>query len=141
MFELLKELFRKYPTSFQSEKALKFEEIKNFDNIAEIKDYIIDSVAIEKSYDIESWETLLSKRFKIKVFKSKKSLEQIKALNSLRNIILHSGNKTNSRFSNEMSRFLKTPVPIGEPFGLSMKKYFEVLHATFSLLIKNVENN
>ncbi len=140
MFELLKELFKKYPTSFQSEKVLKFEDIKNFGNIDEVKDYIIDSVAVEKSYDIETWETLLSQRFKIKVFKSKKYLERIRALNALRNIILHSGSKTTSRFSKEMSKLLKTPVPIGEPFNLDMKKYFEVLHTTFSLLIRNIEN-
>jgi hypothetical protein len=140
MFELLKELFKKYPASFQSEKVLKFEDIKNFVNIDEVKDYFIDLVAIEKSYAIETWETLLSQRFKIKVFKSKKDLERIQALNALRNIILHSGSKTNSHFRKEMGQFLKTPVPIGKPFNLDMKKLFEVLHTEFSLLIRNIEN-
>lgn len=140
MFEILKELFKKYPTSFRSEKIVKYEDLKDFSNIAEIKEYFIDSVAIEKSYDIEAWAEFLLKRFHIKVFTSKKDLERIRALNALRNIILHSGGKTNSRFRKEMSPLLKSPVPIGKPFSLNRKKYFGTLYNRFSILIRNVEN-
>ena len=140
MFEILKELFKKYPTSFRSEKIVKYEDLKDFSDIAEIKEYFIDSVAIEKSYDIEAWAEFLLKRFQIKIFKSKKDLERIRALNAVRNIILHSGGKTSSRFRKEMSTFLKVPVPIGKPFKLDRKKYFGVLYTVYSTVIRNIEN-
>ncbi len=141
MFEILKELFKKYPTSFKSEKIIKFEDIKDFCDITEVKEYFMDSVAVEKSQDIEAWAEFLFKRFGVKIFKTKKDLERIQALNSLRNIILHSGGKTNSRFRKEMSPFLKSPISIGVPFSVDRKTYFSALHNGFSILIRNVENS
>jgi len=140
MFEILKDLFKKYPSSFKSEKIIKFEDIKDFKKVKDIKDYFIDSVAIEKSYDIEIWASFLSQRFGVVIFKKKKDLLRLKALNSLRNIILHSGSKTNSKFRKEMKDFIKYPVPIGKTFGLDMKRYFTTLYRLLKTLIVNIEN-
>lgn len=137
--ELLKDLFKKYPTSFRSEKTIRFEDIKDFENIKEIKDYFVDSLAIDKSYDIEMWVKFLEQKFSIKVFKSKKELSNFRMLNSLRNIILHSGSRTNAKFRGEMRTFIKTPVPLGEVFKLDRMKYFQILHGYFVKLIANLE--
>lgn len=139
MFEMLKELFRKYPSSFQSEKVLKFEDIKDFKKVTEVKNYLIDSVAIEKSQDIESWATFLSQRFGIEIFKTKKDLERMKLLNALRNITLHSGGKTNSRFRKQVSGILKSKIPIGKAHSLDMKKFFAGLYGELSGLIRDLE--
>ncbi len=141
MFEILKDLFKRYPGSFAPEKIIKFEDIKHFKKVKDIKDYFIDSVAIEKSYDIESWTDFLHQKFGLNIFKSKKDLIKLKALNSIRNIILHSGSKTNSKFSKEMKGFINSPVPIGEKFNLDMKKYFGILYGTLINLITNFEKN
>jgi hypothetical protein len=139
MFEFLKELFRKYPSSFKSEKIVRFEDIKGFENVSDIKDYFIDSYAIEKSYDIETWTNFLAQKFDIKIFKNKKDLQRFKALNSLRNLILHSGSKTNSKFRNEMKIFIKSSVPLGRSFNLDRKKYFAILYAMLKLMIITIE--
>src|SRR3989344_5813749 len=39
MFESLKELLNKYPNAFSSEKVAKFEDIKDFKKITEVKNY------------------------------------------------------------------------------------------------------
>jgi len=141
VFELLKDLFKKYPTSFKSEKIAKFEDIKDFKNIKEVKDFFIDSLAIEKSYDIERWANLLLQKFGIAIFKKKKELSLLLALNSLRNIIMHSGSKTTSKFRKEMKSFIKVPVPIGKPFKPDMKKYFTTLYNILRTLIKNIKKS
>ncbi|MCX6764357.1 MAG: hypothetical protein NTU58_01480 [Candidatus Nealsonbacteria bacterium] len=141
MFEFLKDLFRRHTHSFQSDKIAKFEDIKDFKTVKEVKEYFIDSFAIEKSYDIETWTSFLNQRFGIIIFKNRKDLLRFKALNSIRNLILHSGSKTNVKFRNEMRNLLKTPVPIGKPFKLDMKRYFVVLHSCLQILIKNIEKS
>ena len=141
MFEFLKELLRKYPNSFKSEKIIKFDDIKDFEQIADIKDYFIDSYAIEKSYDIEEWSKFLLQKFGIRVFKNSKDLQRFKALNSFRNLMLHSGSKTNSKFRNEMKIFLKTKVPLGEKVNLDREKYFHILYTMLKLLIVNIEKS
>ena len=141
MFEMLKELFKKYPSSFSSEKIIKFEDIKDFKKIKDVKDYFIDSLAIEKSYDIETWINFLNQKFGIVVFKKKKDLLRFKALNSLRNIIMHSGGKTNSKFRKEMRGFIKSPVPIGKTINLDRQRYFSILYGTLGMLIGDIEKN
>jgi hypothetical protein len=141
MFEFLKNLFKKYPTSFKSDKVIKFMDIKDFKDVTEIRDYFIDSIAIEKSYDIDTWNSFIQQKFRIKVFKSKRQLGQFKMLNALRNLILHSGSKTNSKFRNEMRNFIKTPVPLGDKFTLDREKYFYILYRHMKLLVTTIESN
>lgn len=141
MFEVLKELFKKYPSSFSSEKIIKFADIKDFQKMRDIKDYFMDSLAIEKSYEIETWVNYLSQRFGISVFKKKGELARFKALNSLRNIMLHSGSKTNSKFRKELRNFVKSPIPIGEALNLDRRKYFGILYVTFKKIISEIEKS
>lgn len=141
MSDFLKELFLKYPSSFESEKMIRFEEIDDFKNITEIKRYFVDSVAIEKSYDIKSWLDYLDKKFGIKIFKTKKQLHGFLMLNALRNIFMHAGGKTNSKFRNEMKTFLKAKVSSGQEVSLDRKKYFEVLYYELNCIIKNLKKN
>jgi hypothetical protein len=142
MLDLLKDLFRKYPHSFKCEKLARFDEIEDFKNIKEVKEYFIDSLAIEKSYGgIESWTDCLGQKFRIKVFKTKKQFKLLRMLNELRNVFLHAGGKTTSKFRNKMKTFIKSEVPLNQKITLDRKKYFEVLyHILFSLAI-NIENN
>ena len=72
MYDLLRDLFKKYPKSFKTEKIFNYEEISEFKNIKEIKEYIVDSLAIEKAYDIKSWCEFINRNFKITIFKTKK---------------------------------------------------------------------
>ena len=126
MFESLKELLNKYPNAFSSEKVAKFEDIKDFKKITEVKNYFIDSLAIQKTYDMETWANFMKEKFGIVIFLNKKDLVRFKMLSSLRNLILHSGGRTNSKFRNEMKKILKTSVPIGQSIHFDMKKYFAV---------------
>jgi len=62
-------------------------------------------------------------------------------LNSLRNIILHSGGKTNSKFRGEMKTLIRAPIPLGETFKTDRKKYFQILHSFFTKLVINLEKS
>ena len=127
MYEYIKELFNKYPDSLKTEKTLTFDDIKDLDNISEVREHFIDSVAIEKSHSIDIWATFLSQRFGINIFKTRDDLTLFKSLNSLRNLILHSGGKTNTQFRKEMRSFISQPVPIGAHHDLDMKFFFSAL--------------
>jgi hypothetical protein len=137
-FNLTKELFKKYPSFFTSEKIVKFEELKDFKTIKEIRDYFIDCSAIQKSYDTSAWLDFLKRNFKITLFRTKKELELFEALNSLRNIFLHSSSKTNSKFRNEMRKILKTPVPLNKKVKLSREKCLNVLYSALKKIISNL---
>lgn len=139
MSNFLKELFLKHPASIKSEKVVCLDEIDDFKNINEIKEYFADLTAIEKSYDIKSWAEFLSKKFNIKIFKNKKQLQRFLMLNSLRNIYMHAGGITNSKFRKEMRFFLKTKVPLGEKVNLDRKRYFEILYSEMSLTMRIFE--
>lgn len=139
MPNFLKELFLKFPSSLKNEKILRLEEIDDFKNIKEIKEYLADLVAIEKSYDVKNWSDCLNKKFNIKIFKTKKHLRRFLMLNSLRNLYMHAGGITNSKFRNEMKVFLKSKVPLNQKVDLDRRKYFEILYFELNFIIKNLE--
>lgn len=139
MSNFLKELFLKYPSSIKSEKVVCLDEIDDFKNIKEIKEYFADLTAIEKSYDIKSWVDFLNKKFNIKVFKTKKHLGRFLMLNSLRNVYMHAGGITNSKFRKEIRVFLKSKVPLGQKIGLDRKRYFEVLYYELNFIFKELK--
>lgn len=140
MYEFLKDLFKKYPSSLQEDEPLTYKDIKHLKKIKDVKEYVIDSQAIKKSYDIETWSCLIFQKYGITVFGDNDELRRFKALSSLRNIFLHSGAKTNSKFQKEMKNFLNTPVPIGMNFSLNRIEYFEILYRTLKHLVLNIEN-
>jgi len=128
MFDFLKKLFLKYPTSINNEKNICLEEIVDFKNVKDVKEYFADIIAIEKSYDIKSWVDFLGKKFNIKVFKTKKQLQRFLMLNALRNLYMHSGGITNAKFRREMKSFIKIRVPLGQKLGFDRRRYFEILY-------------
>ena len=139
MPNFLKELFLRYPNSIKSEKNVSLEEIVDFKNIKDIREYFADIIATEKSYDVKSWVDFLSKKFNIKVFKTKKQLQRFLMLNALRNLYMHSGGITNAKFRKEMKNFLKTRVPLGQRVGLDRRQYFEILHHELHLILKGLQ--
>ena len=141
MSNFLKELFLKYPSSLKSEKMIRLEEINDFKDVKELKEYFIDLVAIEKSYDVKSWLGCLSQKFNIEVFTTKKSLQRFLMLNSLRNLYMHAEAVTNSKFRNEMKNFLKTKIPLGQKISLDRRKYFEVLYHELNFIVENLNKN
>ncbi len=141
MFEFLKELFVKYPESYSSDKVATYDDVKDFSNVEEVKEYFIDAFAINKSYEIKEWKKFLLEKFNIKVFKDDKQGHYFNVLNSIRNIIQHSGNKTNSKFRNEMKRVIKSLVPIGQKTKLDSKKNFDRVFTLMSKLLQNIEEN
>lgn len=139
MFEFLKDLFIKYPESFITEKIFKFDDIQHLEKIDEIKNFLVDMIAIDKSYELDKWLDFIFQKYEIKLFSDKKALTRFKALNALRNIMLHSGGKTNSKFSKDMKKFIQLPVPIGNTVGLDRKTYFLRLNKEIADLIKDME--
>lgn len=138
MSNFLKELFLKYPSSIKSEKVVCLDEINDFKNIKEIKEYFADLTAIEKSYDIKFWVDYLSKKFNIRAFKNEKRLMLFLMLNSLRNAYMHAGGITNSKLRKEMGNFLKSKIPLGQKIGLDRRKYFEILYSELNLITKEL---
>jgi len=128
MYDLLRDLFKKYPNSFKKEKMVSYEEVSDFKNVREIKEYIVDSLAIEKAYDVKSWREFINRNFKITIFKTKKQFRLLLMLNALRNIFLHGGGVTNSKFRREMKELLKTQIPLKRKITLDRKTYFENLY-------------
>lgn len=139
MTNFLKELFIKFPKSFKNEKLFCIDEINNFKDLDEVREYVVDLYAIEKSYDIKSWLGYLNKRFNINIIKTKKHLSRFLMLNSLRNIYMHAGGVTNSKFRKEMKIFLKSDVPLNQKIDLDRKKFFEILFSELVLIIKNLD--
>lgn len=136
MSNFLKELFIKYPSSIKNEKTVCLDEINDFKNTKEIKEYFADLTAIEKSYSIKSWVDFLNKKFNIQVFKTKTQLKRFLMLNSLRNLYMHGGSVTNANFRKEMKNFLKTSVPLGYKINFDRRRYFEILYSELNLIFK-----
>lgn len=135
MYSLLKEFLSRYPLSIPKDKTIKIEEILTHDNIDELKKHIIDRVAIENSYEVLLWKDFLSRNYSIDIMLNSSFLKRIKMLNLLRNAYMHSGGKTNSKFSREMGIFLEAKIPLDERISLDRKKYFHSLYNLLTELI------
>lgn len=139
MFYLAKEVLKKYPATYISEKLVSRQDIEGLTTLEEIEDYFIDSYAIYQSQSIKTWNNFLQGSG-IYPFKKAPDEEQLlQGLSLLRNLLVHSSGKTTSRFKKEAAKikFLKTPVPLGTPFDLDRKKYYKILR---SLLLEVIDN-
>ncbi|MBS1585883.1 MAG: hypothetical protein JSS82_10110 [Bacteroidetes bacterium] len=96
MYEFLKELYTKYPKAIPTERTIKAEDILEFRNYKSIREYLIDSIAIENSYDIDTWNNTIQKLFNLKPIPDDVKV-RLMILNSLRNLFLHSGGHWNSK--------------------------------------------
>lgn len=104
MYEHLKELYSKYPNSIPNDKKISISEILRWRNVESIFEFVIDYMAIENSFDASIWERTLKNSFKIEIFDSKDERDTFNQLNMVRNTILHSGGKTNSKVFREYFR-------------------------------------
>lgn len=138
MFSLTKELLLRYPSSLKTEKTLKFEDVCSCKNISEVKRYFANVVAIEKSYDLNTWSQFLDDIFGIKVFADKKEKMFLTLLNIIRNSILHGGKKANSKTVNDFNKYLKVKVKIGEKIEFD-KRYYEMIFILSKKIISNIQ--
>jgi hypothetical protein len=97
MYEFLKEMYIKYPKSIPIDKKISIGEIIDWKTKKSVNEFIIDHVAIENSYDLQTWERTLNNSFKIEVFNNKEQKTLFDTLNLCRNMLVHSGSKTNSK--------------------------------------------
>lgn len=140
-FTFTKELLKKYPYRLKSEKVIKFEEIVDFKTCREIKDYFIDSLAIQKTYNLNEWLEYMEKVHEINIFKKKEELDSFMLLNSFRNVLLHSGGKTNSKFRVEMKKFIKSTVPLNQKIDLDRARYYEILYNTLKNMLVHIKTS
>lgn len=137
MYDLLKDLFFKFPKSLNTDVT--FDEIRDISSVKKVKEYIIDSAAIKNSYSVETWLEFLKKTYAINILSVKQDREFIYMLNEVRNIIMHSGGKTNVRFRKNMGNILKTEIKIGEKHHLNMQEFFYILYKLFKKTCKNTK--
>ena len=139
MCDLLKDLFFKFPKSLSVD--ISFDEIRDFRSVKRVKEYIIDSAAIRKSYSMDTWLEFIKKSYGINIISDKEDLTRLFLLSAYRNIILHSGGKTNARFRNSMRTLLKsdTDTKIGEKWDLDMQKYFYILYQLLKKILGDLK--
>lgn len=103
MYDFLKELYLKFPNSIPQDKKISIGEIIDWKTKKSVNDFIIDHVAIEGSYDMQTWERTLYNSFKIEVFNDKEQKILFNALNLCRNMLVHSGGKTTSKIVRDIN--------------------------------------
>jgi len=79
-----------------TEKTIKAEDILQFKNYNSVRDFLIDSIAIEYSYDLELWNNTTERLFNLKPIPAEVK-GKLMILNSMRNLFLHSGGHWNSK--------------------------------------------
>lgn len=105
MCDYLRELYKKFPNSLP-DKKLELSAIWDLGSQEDIRDFIIDHVSIENSYEMSIWEKTLSNTFGIKVFNDSEEEKMFFLVNILRNISMHSNGKWNSKVYRECKAFL-----------------------------------
>jgi hypothetical protein len=128
MYELIKELINKFPRKYESEKIIAYDEIKEFKTTKEVKEYFVDSYAINKTKTIEEWNNFLIKSFDLDIFgKNKKDYNMLCSLKEIRNLYLHSGSKTNSLFRKNMKKYTNITFPLNSTMPITGEELFHVL--------------
>ena len=106
MYEFIKELYTQQPKAIPSDKTIKAEDILQFKNYKSVTEFLIDTVAIENSYDIETWNNVIHKLFNIKPI-SDDTKVRLLIMNSMRNMFLHSGGHWNSKVYKDSKKIEK----------------------------------
>lgn len=107
MYEFLKELYKKHPKAIPSDKTVKAEDVLQFNSYKSIRDFLIDAIAIENSYDLEVWNNTVQKLFNIKPISDEVKV-RLMIMNSMRNLFLHSGGHWNSKALKDSRKIEKT---------------------------------
>lgn len=140
MFDFLREFFLKFPKSLPKKTYINFEELSTLTSVKQIKEYIADKAAIDLSYSFEQWAQFINENCKISVFKTKSELDDMRSLNELRNAIMHSGGRVNSRFRNHIIKNLKVKsksIKLNTDIKLDPEKYFSILYDRCAIIINN----
>ncbi len=110
MYEIIYELISKNSKSISSEKIIKISDIIDCKSIAEVKKYIFDIIALEKSINIHTWAHYLKENHKINVFNDAADFRKspcyklLSFCSYIRNILLHSGGMVNTKFKSDLEK-------------------------------------
>ncbi len=97
MYDYLKELYLLYPNSLPSDRKIDIGSLWSLHTQADVREFIVDQIAIEHSYEINVWENTLKNTFGIETFKDKDQKKGLLTLNLYRNMSMHAGGKFNSK--------------------------------------------
>ena len=136
--DLTKELIKKYPKSFKSEKCISVSDLKEHKNIDDAIDYYIDAYAIDKTSNLMVWREYTNTQFGIDIFnKDNKNWDLLFILSSLRNCYLHSYGRTNSRFIKQMKKIINSSIPLHDKIRLDRKKNYYSLYKLMLIIISS----
>lgn len=146
MYEYLKELYIRYPESLPKERKIQVSDILDWKTKKSVNDFIVDHIAIENSYDLKTWEKTLKCSFGIEVFKDKEEEKLFNSLNLCRNMIAHSGGKTNSKIVRDFKKIFKdSDEPKGkfeiEKWDIFDQKLYQNLIGITQEIVNRLEKN
>jgi hypothetical protein len=121
MYEFLRELYTKQPKAIPLEKTIKAEDLLQFRNYKSVKDYLIDTIAIENSYDLDTWNNTTQKLFNIKPISDDIKV-RLMIMNSMRNMFLHSGGHWNSKIYKDLKKIEKAINSLDKTIVATSKK-------------------
>lgn len=151
MYDYLRELYTIYPSSLPRDKKIEIEYIIDWTTKKSIKEFLIDHVAIENSYDLSMWLRTIENQFGLKIFKTEEEKKPLFLLNMYRNTLLHSGGQFNSKVVRDASKFIdkkeikatKSKSSKFEVSKLELKNLdmLNMLHSSLSKIISVIEKN
>ena len=129
MFDLTKELVKKYPETISSEKMITVHSLREFKSINQLIDFQVDAYAIEKSYSMSDWREYLKQVFGVDIFSGNSTKwNLLLILNEIRNCYLHSNSKTTSKFIKHVKPYLHAEIPLNQPIKLDREKHYHKLY-------------
>jgi hypothetical protein len=147
MYEFMKELYVKYPESMPTDRKIQISDILEWKTKKSVQDFIVDHLAIENSYDHITWERTLKNSFGIEVYEDDELKKAFEMLNLCRNMIAHSGGKTNSKIMRDFKKISKDSDESKSTFKIETmdifdeKLYNSLVSVTTKIIDKLEKNN
>jgi hypothetical protein len=146
MYEFLKELYIRYPNSLPTDRKIQISDILDWKTKKSVNDFITDHIAIENSFDLKTWERTLKGSFGVSVFDNDEEEQLFNALNLCRNMIAHSGGKTNSKVVRDFKKIFKeSEEPKGkfeiEKWDIFDEKLYNNLVHISNKIVDRIEKN
>ncbi len=153
MYEFIKELYTKYPNALPLDRKVQVGDILEWKTEKSIREYILDHIAIENSYDLITWEKTLKNSFGIDVFTSLEQKKSFEILNLFRNMAMHSGGKFNSKIERDARKFLaiyngknETPKKVKSLFEvskmeISYERLFYLMSKVSTEIVDSIKTN
>tara|TARA_R110002049_G_scaffold292211_2_gene476532 strand:- start:760 stop:1197 length:438 start_codon:yes stop_codon:yes gene_type:complete len=134
-----------FPESIPDNRKISVESILLWNNTKSVKEYVIDSVAIDNSYTLEIWKKTLKTPFGIEFMRAPKNIERLEFFDLVRNLTLHSDGRVNSKFLTKAPKSItKKHLKDGvfERVELSVDYYecFNGLQIMLESMIDTIEN-